>query len=404
MALDPRLSLMVQGSDVNNFFSGAQQGQNLMNMPLQNELLQQKVMQGQEQIGLAPMRREALQQQLDQGQNTLATQQQDIDKGNLEREIFGARKLVSAINSKDERGAINTIIDTFPDPARQAQELAEFRADPMGYGRDAQAGIAAFDAQRTGTKSGLVSAKTEILKDGTRITQRPDGSTQVTNPEGIPVSGKARVDALEKSTKFGLSLAQKESDIKVTQARKVAAATSREGRISDFRKEISNASRESARTEVKLEQALKLAENADQGLKGAAKLQLAKLFPGIDVSNEAALDQGLTELALVQLQAFKGPTTDFEYDKAASTVGAVGDSKSANISRLNGLKRNNWFVKREADQFIKYTKAGGDPDSFSFNFGEPIKTGRGVFTLRQLQDTAVSNNISIDDVLKKLGK
>ena len=147
MALDPRLSLMGNVPDVNRFFKGAELGQNLMNMPLQNELLQQKVQAGQNQLDQAPILNQLNQQKVAQNENTLTTQQQGIDKGNLEREIFGARKLVSAIGRGDEQGAINTIIETFPDKAKQDQEIAELRADPIGYGRDAQGGIDAFDAQ-----------------------------------------------------------------------------------------------------------------------------------------------------------------------------------------------------------------------------------------------------------------
>ena len=131
---------------------------------------------------------------------------------------------------------------------------------------------------------------------------------------------------------------------------------------------------------------------------------MSKLFPGIDVSNEAALSQSLTNLALDELQKFKGPTTDFEFGKTEEIAGTLGDSKTANRAKIASLRRANWFNQREAKQFQSHVKNGGDPDSFGFNFGEPMKTKRGVFTLKDIQDTAVANNISIDEALKRLNK
>ena len=206
---------MVQGSDVNNFFSGAQQGQNLMNMPLQNELLQQKVTQGQEQIGLAPMRREALQQQLDQGQNTLATQRDTLESEKLKKQIFGARKLVSAIGRGDEQGAINTIIEAFPDEAEQAREIAELRADPIGYGRDAQGGIDAFDAQaRLTSKGNTQFGAQSTFKDskGTLFfgTTKRDPNTGAVQSVLAAVDGSADkpVGAIEQTGAFGQTSAE----------------------------------------------------------------------------------------------------------------------------------------------------------------------------------------------------
>ena len=196
MALDQRLSLMVDTPDVSKFFQGIHQGQNLMNMPLQNELLQQKVTQGQEQIGLAPMRREALQQQLDQGQNTLATQRNTLESEKLKKQIFGAQKLVAAFGRNDHNGGINAIKESFSDPAEQQAEIAEYEQDRKSYVLDAQAGIDAFNAQRTGVKTGLASAVTKVFDNGTTVQSLPDGTTQVINPEGKVVSGKDRVSVL----------------------------------------------------------------------------------------------------------------------------------------------------------------------------------------------------------------
>lgn len=253
-------------------------------------------------------------------------------------------------------------------------------------------------------KAGLASAKTEILEDGTVIQALPDGTVDVRDASGALVTGEKRLDAIKASQKFREERLRTESEIAVGQARKIAGAKARQTRISGITKEFSDSSRLAARSDIRLRQAEILANQAAQGLSGEIKVKLAKLFPDIDVSDEGALMASLQSLALDELQKFKGPTTDFEFGVAQSISGALGNPKTANLARIKSLQRNNWFVKREGEQFRRHVKSGGDPDNFTFNFGEPVKTKKGVFTLQQLQDTAVQNNISIDDVLEKLNK
>jgi hypothetical protein len=235
---------------------------------------------------------------------------------------------------------------------------------------------------------GLASAKTEILEDGSVVQALPDGTVQVRDPSGAIVEGAERANVLQNAQKFNLSTQQKEADIAVER----------------LKSELSERNRNAARQSIRLNQALKVASEATQGLAGTTKVQLAKLFPNIDVTNEALLDQSLKQLAVDQLQLFKGPTTDFEFGVVESTTGALGDPKTANVARLKSLQRASWFQRRELDQFSRHTASGGDPDTFAFNFGEPVKTKKGVFTLQDIQDTAVANNLSIDDTLKRLNK
>ena len=68
------------------------------------------------------------------------------------------------------------------------------------------------------------------------------------------------------------------------------------------------------------------------------------------------------------MQQFKGPTTDFEFGVTESIAGSLGQSQAANVARIKSLDRARFFNEQEFKQFEKHTKAGGDPDSFSFNF------------------------------------
>lgn len=254
------------------------------------------------------------------------------------------------------------------------------------------------------TSGGLASAKTEILSNGTVIQSLPTGQVDVRDNQGRLLTGEARSNAISDSQELELTKKQKEAEIAVSKAQGVAEAGLRAKRVSEIRQEQSTRRRSAARSRVQLAKASKLAERAAQGLTGAGKLQAAKLFPGIDVSDEAQLDQALKQIALDQLQSFKGPTTDFEFGVTEDISGSIRDPKAANVARINALKRAGWFAEQEANQFDEFVDSGGNPDRFSFNFGAPVKTKKGVFTLQDLQDTAVANNLGIEDVLERLNR
>ena len=210
--------------------------------------------------------------------------------------------------------------------------------------------------------------------------------------DGVQVSGKLQPVS-------GSGLTQSE---KVQQSGAIKGTEFTEKRRSEITAELSTRNRDATRSLPRIKQALQLASTADQGLTGSAKIKLAKLIPGIDVSDEGQLQSALLQLSLDQLQNFKGPTTDFEFGVTQSITGSLGDSKSSNISRLNSLDRANWFNQREFKQFREFTKSGGDPDEFAFDFNETVKTKRGEVSLQDLQDTAVENNLTIDETIKRL--
>ena len=118
---------------------------------------------------------------------------------------------------------------------------------------------------------------------------------RVRNPAGNLVTGQARIDTLKGAQDQRLSTLQSEADMaNVAEAQAKAQATQRASRVSSITSELSTRNRNSARESVKLNQAFKLASTADQGLTGATKLKLAKIFPDNDVTNEALLSQSLT--------------------------------------------------------------------------------------------------------------
>lgn len=244
----------------------------------------------------------------------------------------------------------------------------------------------------------------EIFKDEAgniffATTTRDPGTAQV-DPVVTPLIQGTQVQGqLSPVSGAGVTPAEK-----VTQAQQIANVKFIEKRRDKITSELSDKNRIASRSVININNALKLSEKASEGVTASIKLQAAKLFPGIDVSSEGALQSAFTQLALDQLQSFKGPTTDFEFNKAQSVGGEISDPKSANIARLNSLKRSAWFVKREFKQFREFTKKGGDPDEFAFDFSESIQTKKGFVSLEDLQDTAAENNMTIEQTLKELNK
>jgi hypothetical protein len=242
-----------------------------------------------------------------------------------------------------------------------------------------------------------------------------DPGTGATAPRLTPVSGTDKpVGKVQLASSLGQTAEQKQASeiaaartkagIEVSRAEQIETVKQRVKRGSEIRKELSTRNREAARSGRNLNQALRLAGRATQGLTGAVKVQLSRLIPGIDTSNEAALGASLDQLALDQLQAFKGPTTDFEFGVTRNIAGRLSDPRQANIARVKSLSRNAWFNQREFDQFDRHVKAGGDPDTFRFNFGQEVKTKKGVFTLQDIQETAVDNNLTVEETISELNK
>jgi hypothetical protein len=326
------------------------------------------------------------------------------DLNNFVRDAGYAQKMLAGGNNQ---GAMVFVSNRLNDIKRRGGDTNQTQRiyDLLSTGQNDAAlqELTAFTESIDGAK-GVASAKTEILADGTTIQALPTGEVVVRNSAGKIVFGDDRIAAIQAAQDFKEAAQRKQADIDVEKSRKTANATNRASRASDITAEISNRNRIASRATINLNQAANLINSAQQGVGGATKLRLSKLFPGIDASDEAALSQSLTNLALDELQKFSGPTTDFEFQKTEEIAGTLGDSRAANAAKVASLQRANWFVKREAEQFRDHVKSGGDPDAFAFDFDEQIKTKKGTFSLQDIQDTALANNFTIEQTVKELNK
>ncbi len=259
----------------------------------------------------------------------------------------------------------------------------------------------------------LLTRSQQAVKLSAQLRPRTGASARAFAPTTDPITGEVSSVVFDPQTRQFTSTAipgarqltpAQKSELAVQGVGAEERIKLREKRASSIKAELSERNRNAARSARTTRKALNLAQTASQGLSGSTKLRLSRLVPGIDASNEAALDAALKELSLEQLQNFKGPTTDFEFGVTESISGAIGNSKSANIARIKSLDRATWFNQREQEQFTKHVGSGGDPDTFRFNFGEPVRTKKGLFTLQDLQDTAVQNTLTIEETIKRLNR
>jgi len=344
-------------------------------------------------------------QQVAQGRQQLARGEQALAAGDQDASLRRAQFIGNSVKSlralplELRAGAMEQLRPRLAefgiDPgAFQGADLSDASLDQTAasvgaLGRQQGAGQRAF-APVTDPATGEIGVPTFDPSTGQAGFQRIEGAPLQRTPE------EKRLTALE--TK------RAEAEIDVAKTEKKEIIKQKVARTSKIKTELSTRNRGAARSGRTLRQALTLAQQASQGLRGAGKLKLSRLIPGIDATDEAALDATLKQLALEQLQQFKGPTTDFEFGVTQAIAGDLGQSKESNIARIKSLDRARFFNERELTQFNKFTKQGGDADNFRFDFNEKIVTKKGPFTLQDIQDTAVQNNLTIEETITRLNK
>jgi len=399
MAIDARIALAGQPVNVApaiNIFENA-----LMNA--QTRGLRQAQEQRAQQ--LAPFKLQQAQQGVDLGQQRLTQGQQAISAGEAaaqeqeENRVlrsvaeFGT-KLKPVLESGDNLQAL-VMLD---------QRLGELESQglPTQETQEAIAQIQGGNPQ--GVVDGINSIQQIAQQRGLGVKGQRQFAAQQSAPITDPVTGQVSTPVFDPNTQT-TTLVPIKGAIQQTPTQKAEAALDVEtaqrketikttvARTSALKKEFSERRRLAARSTRKVKEAQKLAQNATQGVTGTGKLALSRLFPGIDANDEGALSSAFKSLA-------------FEFAVTEDIAGSLGNSASANLARLSSLERANWFMDRESQQFNDHIKGGHDPDEFFFNFAELVtpKKGGKSYSLQSLQDTAVANHISIDEVIKRLSR
>jgi hypothetical protein len=386
--IDPRISLLARVPDLGQTFNNIQNRLNSRETQQQNtQLFDMQMAQGQQEMQDARDNRRL---------RSVAEFSTTQILPNINNPQLLASKLQQRIAMMDN--------DPNTDSTESREALAQvLSGDVEGLRRDAQASVALFNmrnGQQKQVSEKFFAPQTDQVT-GQQYVTKVNPNTGV--GERIDIQGSIQptnAQTLQSETEAD----QVAADLEIKTKKTIATNNARVSRTSTMKQDFSESRKLAARSNRKVLEAQRLVSQASQGLGGVAKLQLSRVFPNIDASNEGALGSAFKSLSLDELQKFKGPTTDFEFAVTEDIAGSLGQGAFANQARLASLERNNWFVNRESEQFDKHIKDGHDPDQFAFNINEIItpKKGGKSYTLQSIQDTAVANNINIDEVIKRL--
>ena len=365
--------------------------------PINEESARLGVEQQQQALTTGGLQQQNIQSQMDQRTNEQKSQA--LYRTAFESERIPDDQLVSFFDKKiAETKAIGGNTAESEEGRRRAM-AGDFESIRTGVKNILETGYSQGDIERPNQGAGDKFFAPQTDQDtGQRFVTKVNPNTGV--GERIDIEGAFQPTNAE-TMEAKAAAAQTSANLEIGTAKTIATNKARVGRTSVMKQEYSKARKLAARSNRRVLSTQKLVDQASQGLGGTAKLQLSRVFPNIDASNEGALSSAFKSLSMDELAKFSGPTTDFEFEVTEDIVGSLGQGVFANQARLASLERNNWFVNRESEQFDKHVNAGHDPDQFAFNIDEMITPKKGGKSY-SIQDTAVANHVNIDEVIKKL--
>jgi len=147
--------------------------------------------------------------------------------------------------------------------------------------------------------------------------------------------------------------------------------------------------------------------------KGGALTQilpdLGRVIPGLDAligtGDEQAALAAINSFVLLQMQAFKGTTSNRELDFARTTVARLGNTREANEIIVRSFENVIFLAQQENKQFDEFLRGGGKGRNFIFNFQKVLFKDHptfGTVTLDDIQTTAFENGITMEEAIKEL--
>lgn len=279
------------------------------------------------------------------------TQQANIETGQREQRIAKAKEMIISARSE----AINTISDVKfvlrngpegirnamaqlvarqkDDPnfdTEQAVELANLAtSDPdqamqrlQDISDGAQAELEVADQILSQTRKRDQVQSSQVLPDGSTVQVMRSGATRVTNPEGQPVTGPARAQAIKTAQEFGI-------EVQTGRAGGRAAATATEKRASALIERGVAA----AESTAPIRRALTLLDRVATG--GPAAISLAvKQRLGIEGADEGELSNSLGKAVLSQLRETFGAAFTESEGKRLERIEASFTKSPATNRRL----------------------------------------------------------------------
>jgi len=246
--------------------------------------------------------------------------------------------------------------------------------------------------QKAAGRTGLVSAKTDILESGATIQVLPSGETVVTDPAGVEVTGQKRLDILKESRELERKQIQERADVTVTTARRVkkieAAAKTADkafGMVESIRNNITN-----------------LREVTPLIGQGASTGPIVSLFPSIK-SQTIKLEQLQRRLGLDVVGATTfGALSKGELDLAKSVALPLGLEGDALIQWVNDtIAAKEKLANYYEEQAIFLSQGNSQADWLQKKRSE-LKAIMGDATEADIRQTMKANNMTRPQVLQEM--
>ncbi len=207
-----------------------------------------------------------------------------------------------------------------------------------------------------------------------------------------PKTGSTRIEVASVPEGAEVETQEQISQRKIDETEKKEAARLLSKERATIKNDILTSGRNADRDIIRLKRIKTALEFFETGKIAQAKKILGPYIPGIDPSDEQAMEALLQSAVFPVLANFKGPTTDFEFEKANETIARLGNTPRANALIVDSMIQFMNDKKDERNQFKKFVKGGGKPENFSFS-----PTSTPTVTTQQEFDALPSGSIYIED-------
>jgi hypothetical protein len=201
------------------------------------------------------------------------------------------------------------------------------------------------------------------LKDGKVGRVVTDPQTGATRVEVATIPEGAEVETPESISARKVRETQEKEEVKLLAKERATIS-----------KTIITDGRNADRDIIRLKRIKKGLQAFETGKLAQAKKIFGPFIPGIDPSDEQAMEALLQSAVFPVLAQFKGPTTDFEFEKANETIARLGNTPRANALIVDSMIQFMTDKKEERNQFKKFVRGKGKPEDFTFepSIGDPF--------------------------------
>lgn len=220
--------------------------------------------------------------------------------------------------------------------------------------------------------------------------------------------------AIETEAQLRQSLAKKAAGRNITNVNvggtRVQAFEKESGKLgaqadNSVRTEVKANARNAGRHKARVKNLQRTLDKASQGPLSQFIPALSRVIPGIDGTDEQAAAAQINDFVLDKMSAFKGSTSEKELEFAKETVQRLGNTREANQIITRSFLNAALIAEQEDRQLKEHVKNGGKPRDFVFDFDAVAVPGHkvhGDVTLSDIQETAIANGMTMEEVIDKL--